>query len=79
MGMANGKISKKETLEHEQGNIDKCVQQYFWTYTKNLKVSKSQKQFMVSSILPKKQTKLTILSMFFTQVSEFHLFFGRIE
>ena len=34
---------------------------------------------MVSSILPKKRTKLTILSMFFDQYSEFCSFFGKIE
>ena len=31
-----------------------------------------------NSILPKKRTKLTILSIFFTQDSEYRLFFGRI-
>ena len=44
-----------------------------------LKVRKSQKQSMVSSILPKKRTKLTILSKEDPQDSEFHSFFGRIE
>ena len=44
-----------------------------------LKVSKSRKQFMVASILPKKRTKLTILSIFSTEDSELCSFFGRIE
>ena len=41
--------------------------------------SKSQKQFMVSSILPKKRTKVTILKIIFTQESKFRSVFGRIE
>ena len=44
-----------------------------------LKVSKSRKQFMVSSIFSKKQRKITILSTFSTQNSEFCLSFGKIE
>ena len=48
-------------------------------FKKVLKVSKSQKQFMVSLILPKKErNSLCILSKGDTQNSEFHLFFGRI-
>ena len=46
----------------------------------HLKLSKSRKQFKVSSILPKKhRTKLTILRIFCTQDSKFCSFFGRIE
>ena len=45
----------------------------------SLKVSKSRMQIVVSSILPKNRTKLTILSNFSTQDSEFRSFFGRIE
>ena len=44
-----------------------------------LKVSKSRNQFMVFKILPKKQTKFTILSKEDAQYSEFCSFFGRIE
>ena len=36
-------------------------------------------QIMVSTILPKEWTKLTILSKDDAQDSEFHLFFGRIQ
>ena len=42
-----------------------------------LKVSKSRKQFIVSSIFPKNEQNS--LSFFFTQDSEFCSFFGRIE
>ena len=45
----------------------------------SLKVSKSRKQIVVPSILPKKRTKLAILSNFSTQDCEFRSFFGRIE
>ena len=41
-----------------------------------LNVSKYQRQFMVSKLLPKKPTNLTILSIFITQESEFRSFFG---
>ena len=47
---------------------------YIW-----LKVSKSRKQIMVSSILPKNLKKLTIQSIFSTQDSEFRSFYGIIE
>ena len=40
-----------------------------------VKVSKSWKQFMVSSILPKNEQNSLILSILFTQDSEFHFFF----
>ena len=58
------------------------VQKVFETnlnFRHQLKVSKYQKQFYVLPNFPKKQTKLTILSIFFTQDSEFRSFFGRIE
>ena len=44
-----------------------------------VKVSKPRKQLMVSSILPKKGTILTILSREDAQDSEFCQFLGRIE
>ena len=44
----------------------------------HLKVSRSQNKLMVSSILPKKRTKLTILSTVLRIVS-FVCFLGRIE
>ena len=44
-----------------------------------LKVSKSRKQFMVSTIFQKKRTKLTILRIFFTHDSEFHSFLGELR
>ena len=44
-----------------------------------VKVSKSRKQIMVFSILPKTQRNLYIQSIFSTQNSEFRSFYGRIE
>ena len=44
-----------------------------------VKVSKPRKQFMVSLILPKKRTILTILSREDAKDSEFRSFLGRIE
>ena len=43
-------------------------------FARGLKVSKSRKQFMVSLILQKNRKKLTILSIFFNQDSDFRLF-----
>ena len=44
-----------------------------------LKFRQSRKQIMVFSILPKKRTKLTILSKEEAQDSEFRLFFGELR
>ena len=44
-----------------------------------LKVIKSQKQFIFSSILPKKNETITILNKEAAQDIEFCSFFGRIE
>ena len=44
-----------------------------------VKVSKPRKQLIVSSILPKKRTILTILSREDAKDSEFRSFLGRIE
>ena len=45
-----------------------------------VKVSKSRKQFIYGLLNShKKRTKLTILSIFFTQDSELRSFFGRIK
>ena len=46
--------------------------------TSLLKISKSRKQFMMSSILQKK-TKLTILSIFFTQDMNFVRFLEKLR
>jgi hypothetical protein len=58
----------------------------FWTYRrtrhKYIKVRKYRKQYMVSSILPENEQKITILSIFSlgnTLNSDFLFFFGRIE
>ena len=58
----------------------RCVlTNFFW----HIKVRKSRKQFIVSSILPKNKQKITILSVFSlgnTQDGDFSLvFFGRFE
>ena len=54
----------------------------WWGDCKNTKQKKNAwnwKQLMVSSILPKNEQKLSILSIFSTQDCEFRSFFGRIE